>query len=188
MEKYKYFAPEIEFIKNNDIKSDLISVLEIVPDYFFEVSASSTGKYHPSFSQNKGGLLRHTKAAARIAHDLLSLEMYNIFSDREKDLIIYALIMHDGFKHGKIKGIYTSFDHPLIAGEEVYKASSLPEKEKSLISSMIKSHMGEWNTNKYSSVTLPKPKTECEKFVHMCDCLSSKKYLNIEFIENEVVC
>ena len=47
--------------------------------------------------------------------------------------------------------------------------------------SMIESHMGKWNTNKYSKVILPLPKDKCERFVHMCDYLSSRNYLDIKF-------
>ena len=32
-----------------------------IPDYFYEVPASSTGKNHPSFDHGTGGLLRHTQ-------------------------------------------------------------------------------------------------------------------------------
>ena len=58
-----YFEKELNYIKNDRIKRSLITMINILPDYFYEVPASSTGKYHPSFALNKGGLLRHTKVA-----------------------------------------------------------------------------------------------------------------------------
>ena len=48
----------------------------------------------------------------------------------------------------------------------------------------IASHMGQWNTNSYSDVVLPKPKTKYQIFVHMCDYLASRKFINVEFDEN----
>ena len=65
------FKNEINYIKNDRIKNSLITMINKLPDYFFLVPASSTGKYHPDYALGEGGLLRHTKAAVRIAHELL---------------------------------------------------------------------------------------------------------------------
>ena len=46
---------------------------------------------------------------------------------------------------------------------------------------MIESHMGEWNCDYRKKEVLPKPTTELQRFVHMCDFLSSKKFLNVSF-------
>ena len=46
--------------------------------------------------------------------------------------------------------------------------------------------MGKFNTNNYSDIVLPIPNTVTEKFVHMCDFLSSKKFLNVNFVNNEI--
>ncbi len=51
---------------------------------------------------------------------------------------------------------------------------------------VISSHMGEWNTSSYSKVVLPLPKTKYQKFVHLCDLLSSKKFLDVKFNGNEI--
>ena len=45
----------------------------------------------------------------------------------------------------------------------------------------IRSHMGQWNTNKYSNVVLPTPQTGTEKFVHMADYLASRKCIEMNF-------
>ena len=47
--------------------------------------------------------------------------------------------------------------------------------------SLIESHMGKWNTTKFSKITLPLPKDELSKFVHRCDYLASRNYLNVKF-------
>lgn len=185
MDKISHFIKEIEFIKNEDIKVDLKKMINEIPQYFFEIPASSSGKYHPSFAQGEGGLLRHTKFAVRVAHDLLELEMFkNMFNERQRDLIIYSLIMHDTFKCGKEKSSYTLTEHPLIAAQIIDEKSTLSEKD--LISSMIKSHMGQWHKDRMGNEVLPKPETECEKFVHICDYLASKKYLDSKFVGNEI--
>ena len=58
--------------KNDDIKKSVAILIEMLPDYFFHEAASSTGKYHPKYALGDGGLLRHTKAAVRIAYELLN--------------------------------------------------------------------------------------------------------------------
>ena len=47
--------------------------------------------------------------------------------------------------------------------------------------------MGEWNESKRSSVVLPKPETDIQKFVHMCDYLASRKDIEVLFDANESV-
>ena len=62
--------------------------------------------------------------------------------------------------------------------------TSLKENEINLLCSMINSHMGEWNKDYDGNEILEKPKTKYERFVHMCDYLSSQKFLEIKFDEN----
>ena len=187
----KYFNKEYEFIKSDRYKKCAKELVSLLPDYFFEIAASSTGRYHPSFSLGVGGLLRHTKAAIRIAHELLENEcLGHKFTSDEKDLIIIAIMMHDGFKLGIEKDKYTRFDHPLIVCDYIKENKnklSLNEKEIQFITSMISSHMGQWNTSSYSDVELPLPKDKYQRFVHMCDYLSSKKFLDVKFENNDIV-
>ena len=50
------------------------------------------------------------------------------------------------------------------------------KQDLALIAELVESHMGEWN---YS--VLPKPKTDLQKFVHECDYLASRKFLEVNF-------
>ena len=61
------------------------------------------------------------------------------------------------------------------------------DSEIELICSVIETHMGEWTRDYKGNEVLEKPKTKYQKFVHMCDFLSSRKFLNIEFDGNEIV-
>lgn len=189
MNKEKLFEIELNYIKNKNFRENAIKLLRLVPDYFFIVPAASTGKYHPSFAQNERGLVRHTKVAMAIANDILSLEYTNDeYTDDEKDLLLIALLFHDSHKLGEIKEKYTRFDHPLLAAnfiEQNKEITTFKEEEINLIKRTISSHMGQWNTNKYSKIILPKPKDKYEFFVHKCDFLSSKKYLDIKFDSND---
>lgn len=188
MNREKIFEIELDYIKNEKYKENTKKLLELVPDYFFEVPAASTGKYHPAFAQGEKGLVRHTKVAIRIAKDILDVEyMNNGFTKDEKDLILIALLFHDSHKLGKTKERYTRFDHPLLAANfirENKEKTTFTDKEIELLASTIASHMGQWNKSEYSDVILSKPKNKYEFFVHMCDYLSSKKYLDVKFDEN----
>lgn len=184
------FNVELNYIKNERIKENAIKLINEIPDYFFIEAASSTGKYHPTFSQGEGGLLRHTKVAVKIGYTLLNNNSIGFkFTSDEKDLIILAIIMHDSVKKGINEEKYTRFDHPILASDLVRNSDlTLTKEEIILVCNMISSHMGEWNTNDYSNVILPKPKTKYERFVHMCDYLSAQKFLDVKFNQdNEII-
>ena len=55
MEKIEYFKKELDFIKNKKIKNSCKTMINLLPDYFFSIPASSTGKYHPEFTLVEGG-------------------------------------------------------------------------------------------------------------------------------------
>lgn len=191
MNKVEVLKNELDYIKNERIKRSAEKLIEIVPDYFFEVPASSTGKYHPTFSQGEGGLLRHTKVATIIAKEILSLEYTDsLFTEDEKDLMILGIILHDTQKLGMPKETHTRFDHPLLAAnfiEENKEKTELTSEEITFLKRVISSHMGQWNKSQYSNIELPKPEDKHEFFVHMCDYLSSKKFLDVRFDEDNNV-
>ena len=189
--KSTIFNNELELIKNDRLRRSCEVLLNELPDYFYEIPASSTGKYHPKFALGEGGLVRHTKVAVRIAYEIIKTQSIgNVFTDDEKDLILISLMLHDGLKEGFPKEKYTKFDHPILAANFVNDKANLTEltsEEVKLISTNIASHMGEWNTSDYSSVTLPLPKNKYQKMVHMCDLLASRKFINVEFDGNDII-
>lgn len=190
MDKISYFKKEINYIFDTRLKENERKLIELLPDYFFEIPASSTGKYHPSFALGDGGLVRHTKAAVRLAYELLNNNCIgNVFNDMEKDLIIMSLILHDGCKSGLTKSQYTVADHPLIVAKLIHDNKdklTLEENELTLLCMMIETHMGEFNKDYRGNAILPLPQNKYQKFVHMCDYLASKKFLDIRFENNEI--
>ena len=188
MNKLRYFTKEISYIKNESKKRDLEYLIKLLPDYFFIIPASSSGKYHPKFANTKNGLVKHTKAAVRIAYDMF--ETYNNFTDDDKDLIIMALIMHDGLKKGLIEEEDTRHDHPLLVSKLIMENVSNLEMDIDDVRKlcmMIESHMGKWNTHKKSDVVLPVPTSEIQRFVHRCDYLASRSYMNIRFLKLDII-
>ena len=61
------------------------------------------------------------------------------------------------------------------------------QKHIEKISELIKTHMGPWTKDKLGNKVLEYPKTDMQKFVHMCDYLSSKKFLNVEFSGDDIL-
>ena len=189
MQNEEYFLDEISYIKNDKIKKSLIYMINKLPDYFFIVPAASTGKYHPMYASGEGGLLRHTKAAVRIAYELLNdPAIGDKYTSDEQDLMLMGLLLHDGLKLGKGESKYTKFDHPILMAnyiEEEKDNLELTDSERKLVMDVIKTHMGPWTTDYDGNEVLEKPKTKYQNFVHMCDYLASRKCILIPFDEND---
>ncbi len=185
------FQTELNYIQDERIRESAKILLDNLPDYFYVISASSTGKYHPDFASGEKGLVRHTKVAVRMAYELYQITPYDkLFSGIEKDVMILSLLIHDGLKKGIIEEKYTRFDHPNLAAQFVsdnQDKTKLTDKEVEFIKHVVKSHMGKWNTNNFSDVVLDVPKDRYQYFVHMCDYLASRKFIDVKFEGEEIV-
>lgn len=187
MEISELFKEELSRIKDDEIRGFAKESLDLLPEYFSYIPASSTGKYHPQYALGDGGLVRHTKAAVRIALALFGNKTTTSkFSDRDKDLIVAALLVHDGTKSGIEKTKYTKTEHPLLCVAHLTSElnTKFPGKYTSILGevrSLIECHMGEWNKDYQGHEITPLPKTPMERFVHMCDYLASRKIIEINF-------
>lgn len=184
----------LKTFENKDIKEYAKKCIETIPEYFYEVPASSTGKYHPDYACTVPlGLAKHTVALVKFLNHMFGIEsISNMFSSRERDLLRLAGIMHDSRKSGGQedykKNKYTNFDHPLQAAEVVRHVEGLPESEIEYICHVIESHMGQWNTDKRNpGVVLPKPTDNAQIILHLADYLASRKDIEVKFdnIANE---
>lgn len=183
-----YFEEELQMIKTEEVRNAVVEVLKQVNEEFYHAAASSTGKYHPNYALGDGGLYRHTKAAVKIANDILSLEyMSDDFAVEDKDCIIAALILHDTCKSGRNwDSKYTMHTHPIQAADLILEVTNntVYEAIGVNIARLVSSHMGQWNEpgkwNKYDDRdVLPKPEKFDEFVVHLCDYLASRKYLEV---------
>ena len=172
MDKVKTFEKELEYIVDDNIKESAKTMIELLPDYFFHEAASSTGKYHPSYALGDGGLVRHTKAAVRVAYELLSdPAIGDKYTRSEKDVMIMSPILMANY---------------VLENKDKLKMS---DEEVQLASSVIKTHMGPWTTDYQGNEILEKPKTKYQNFVHMCDYLASRKAILFNFDEeNNITC
>ena len=198
--KFQNFISKNNYDAKNDLIYDKILFdlvysyfLDIVPKYFYIVSASSSGKYHPKYSNMPSGLMYHTMQTVKIAKNLLKSSLvksiFNIYTtypnmrtSELNDIVISALLIHDTFKLGHVKGDYTVYSHPNIAAAEFYNhGKKYIEKNKSkfsddgcamlhtikMICAAVERHMGDYGM------------TDCDecisKFVSLCDYLSAQK-------------
>lgn len=181
----EYFIKELFYIKNPRIRESANVLVNLLPEYFYHIPASSTGKYHPKYALGDGGLLRHTKVVVRIGYELLSNNSIgHSFTSDEKDLMLLGMMLHDGLKSGLVQEKYTRYDHPLLAAQFVIDnkdKTKLTDQEVKLLTNAMESHMGEWNTDYNGNEILPKPSNKYQRMVHMCDFLASKKFIEVEF-------
>ena len=162
----------------------------MLPEYFYHVPASTSGKYHPEFALGEAGLVRHTKVALRILEEMFSNSSFCTYDEYTKDLMRMALMLHDGFKLGIGESSHTVREHPLIMGNFVVQNMdklSISNEDAIKVSNLIKSHMGPWNTDRDGKEILPKPKTHEELIIHLCDYIASRNFLSVSFFNNEIV-
>lgn len=178
---HEFFENEINLIQSEDLRMFAKFYLdEKTPSYFWEIGASSTGKYHPSFSQGKGGLVRHTKAVVMFASELLRMSSYAYMNEEYKDYVILACILHDTAKYGMTE--YNKDEYP----QHAHNASVLVnmawneyfgENAPTLLTMAIASHMGQWTENKEE-----KPFTSIDRCVHLADYVASRNFIDIPSI------
>ena len=190
MDREELFLDELGYIKDDSYSDALLNIINLLPEYWLVEPASSTGKYHPEYALGKGGLLRHSKAAMRIGYELLSNpSIGDKYTDREKDLMLMSLLVHDGLKLGLPQEKYTRFDHPILMGKFILDNKDkigLNLDDATFMNDVIKTHMGPWTTDYDGHEVLEKPKTKYQNFVHMCDFLASRKCILVPFEDNNI--
>lgn len=179
--KVEIFQEELDRISDPELKLFATEVLKQLPDYFFTVSVSSTGKYHPEFASGEGGLVRHTKAALIVAEKLFENTTVKELqlTEHEKDLARVSILLHDGCKRGDDENGPTLHDHPNIIVRHIQQfQDELPPIlviDLDQILMAISSHSGQWTTSKYSYIKLDRPESNLDKVVHISDYIASLK-------------
>ena len=181
---YEFFEKEINLIQSEDMRMFTKWYLdEKAPKYFWEIGASSSGKFHPQFSQGVGGLVRHTKAVVMFAEELLRMSSYAYMKEEYKDYVILACIVHDTCKYGKVNYDKTEYSaHARNAADLVYESwvEYYGENPSEFLLNAIVSHMGQWTENKDE-----RPFTSVDRCVHMADYMASRSFIDIPQIVDE---
>lgn len=193
------FKQELEAFETEDIRDFTVLCIGDAPEYFYEISASSSGKYHPAPDLLEHGLVYHTKSIFKILNYILEVDkMLNIFDFdiRTRDMMRSAALLHDMFKSGsqseyeKAEEKHTVFWHPILAYKMIMKHRDcriINRKEICKIAEIVACHMGAFNTSTYEEGRLPVPALPWEKVVHLADYLASRKDIITEQPENYAV-
>ena len=184
MRNIKLFERELNLIVNEDLRMAVKSYMEkATPDYFWTDGASSSGKYHPKFSQGIGGLVRHTKAVVMFAEELLRMSSYAYMREEYKDYVIAACILHDTAKYGVEEYDKAEYkNHARNASDAFfyYCVEVIEYIPHYLLLNAIASHMGQWSTDKDD-----RPFTSVDRCVHMADYMASRSFIDIPSITEE---
>lgn len=183
MSYYKdQFEKQIKLIKNEKLAQWVRQSLGLAPEYYFTGPASSTGKYHPACTIGPGGLVIHVKRAVYFADRFCSgLGV----SERERDQIISAVILHDIAKTGRGTGSFADYEnHPINAIKyfaelpvQLWSDKDLEilSEDIQVISGCVQHHMGLWTP---ASIKKEIGKYSVQELiVYMADYTSSTKDL-----------
>lgn len=179
----------INTLETEKMKEFAKVVFDNLPDYWYNVPASSSGKYHNFDCVGEHGLFIHSWRTKEFMKHMLTIEQYrDKFSPEERDGLLIGAFVHDGEKQGNGEGKHTVFEHPILMANTVLlykgKIDGVEDSIIELIAKAIASHMGHWSTSKKSKVELPKPSSLAEELLHLCDYLASRKGVIVELPVN----
>lgn len=186
--KVEIFKEFLDGFETEDMRLYCEDMIERMPNYNFVIAASTTNKYHSPSQCTAGGQLKHVLQCCQTIAYILGLEYIQekIPKKRQRDCMRVAMCLHDSFKLGlpTDHNQYTVFQHPLIAAEWI-KTEVVPhdikQGLKNYIARLVSVHSGQWVTNKRTSDVLPKPETDDEFIIHLCDYLSSRSNIEMTF-------
>lgn len=183
MREIKLFEREINLIKDTELRELVREYMEYhTPDYFWSDGASSSGKYHPKFSQGMGGLVRHTKAVVMFAEELLRMSSYAYMKDVYKDYVIAACILHDTAKYGVDEYDKADYKYHAVNAAEAFSDFCINNDciVSEFLINAIAAHMGQWSTDRED-----RPFTSIDRCVHMADYMASRSFIDIPSITEE---
>lgn len=185
-DKLAMFEEELNLIPLKPVRIWVENCLLLAPDYFFEIGAADSGWNHPIWDIGPGGLVRHSKAVAKLAYDLSGTFYTGSVDPEEQEkerfyvsAIVAAGILHDSCKYG-VPFDYRMHDlHPYIP-RVLYKhvTTSLIPQEINFIFKLIESHMGSYENGGWSPMRdLTKDtlsKNPAALVLHMADYMTSR--------------
>lgn len=155
--------PEINDIRNDELKEMVIQTVREFPDYFWTAPASS--RYHPPEHQARHGLWLHTKrVCTKFERQAKSMVKQGHLSWAEIDEGRAACILHDMYKYGIPP---TSVDntipnHDIVAANWLRQYTDLPDS----VTDAVEQHNGPWFAG-------GNPDSHLSQMVHVADLHAS---------------
>jgi len=184
--KSKVFESVLNEFENEEMRLFCEDLLDAQLDMNMTMPSSTSFKYHNKTQCEPGGQAYHVLMVGTVMNYILGLEyIQNKFpKSKQRDCMRIAALCHDICKTNG--GTYTVHEHPILSGEYVEKTPvkhDIDVRLKQYINRLIQSHSGSWTESKRSKVVLPKPESDDQFLVHLCDFLSSRN--NIDMIYSD---
>lgn len=179
-ERLTAFANELNDIQDYNLRQFAAQLLANAPEYFFTIPASSSGKHHPYFAREIGGLVKHTRCVVFYAE--CNAESFN-FDSHTKDLAIIAALAHDIKKQGNNDAKnYTVWEHPELAYNFILEMQNtypnlISVEDATIVANAILSHMGKWwHDEKFrkGKKQFPLPTTMLDYAIQSADYMASR--------------
>lgn len=179
-ERLTAFANELNDIQDDNLRQFAAQLLANAPEYFFTIPASSSGKHHPYFAREIGGLVKHTRCVVFYAE--CNAESFN-FDSHTKDLAIIAALAHDIKKQGNNDAKnYTVWEHPELAYNFILEMQNtypnlISIEDATIVANAILSHMGKWwHDEKFTKgkKQFPLPTTMFDYAIQSADYMASR--------------
>lgn len=162
---------QIKEIKNKDVQDFVRAALDNAPEGFWHSPCSGTGRYHPPENQGEAGIIRHLIKCVVTAKDLCR---YFDLPEKDKDIVLAAIFLHDIKKNGEPWKQSTDMYHGKIAADFLDRFQ-LKEPEKTQIKNCVRYHMGRFTGSKEDIERASNPDKR-EFIVQLTDLFCSRKY------------
>lgn len=181
--EYLYYTAalfrHLMLISDESIKKFLIEVFNTLPVKFWQIPASTSGKYHPKESNTIGGLVKHTLATVYFTRELCSA-----FGCKASyaDILLGASMLHD-------IGKALDEPHDIVAATGLrHIAKNYTSGEVNELVECVRWHMGRWATgstdcqpNEVGNKKFPFDFTIPQQILHMADYAASRKRVNFDY-------
>lgn len=186
----------VERISDDRVRAAVIYLLEeVVPWQFFVAPASSSGRYHPSWQVEPGGLVRHTTELCIGLHR--HLQQFPKLTDENYvplpkvfDTLLAAGSLHDAFKNGLPWREETDYEnHHRIATEKWLEAAAkfrVPEDIRTNAADAIFWHAGRWTPG--WTLELHEQRSIFARILHDMDMAFSNVDLNLMYKAKPIPC
>lgn len=190
MDKIKILESLLRNFETDEIREYCKDMILKMSDNIFIMPSSTSLKFHNKTQCQPHGQVFHILMFGEIMNYILGLEYVTekILDARKRDCLRCTPIFHDAIKCGLNGSQYTVHEHPMLAGEWIRNTKvehDIDEDTKKYIARLCESHSGQWTSTKRSKTILPKPETDEQFLVHLCDYLASRS--NIDMIYGEEV-
>lgn len=163
--------PEVSCINDDEVREQTIdAIARGVPEYFWHVPATGSGKYHNPFSRHKHGLWIHVKMVFSAYERFVnSFEQMDLITAYEADCGRAAVLLHDMLKYGHeySSGDSSVSNHDKLGAHWLTHNTPLDPA----VIACVDSHNGKW----YDGMTPRYQEEPLEILVHMADMAASTK-------------